>query len=91
MPVEEFDINKLVKEIKEIIRTIDCYPKCYDEFIKSFDSIEVEALEVYLKLTTDSESKPYFHCIYDYEKGYYYGYDYYRIFRDLAYAFKNEE
>ena len=52
----------------------------------------IEATEVYLKLTIDIESELYFHCIYDYEKrDYYYGYDYYRIFRDLAYAFKNEE
>ena len=65
--------------IYDFIEATENYIKFYKEFVLNFNSYEV--METSIKLTINVDSDEYLH----------YGYDYYGIFKYLAYAFKNEE
>ena len=84
---EDFDINKLIKEAEGY------YPKFYEEFVLSFDSIE--SMEVSIKLAINIESNEYKYNLFNSYSNYYeYYYNYRKIIRDLAInygIYKDEE
>ena len=84
---EDFDINKLIKEAEGY------YPRFYEEFVLSFDSIE--SMEVSIKLAINIESNEYKYNLFNSYSNYYeYYYNYRKIIRDLAInygIYKDEE
>ena len=84
---EYFDINKLIKEAEGY------YPRFYEEFVLSFDSIE--SMEVSIKLAINIESNEYKYNLFNSYSNYYeYYYNYRKIIRDLAInygIYKDEE
>lgn len=84
---EDFDINKLIKEAEGY------YPRFYEEFVLSFDS--VESMEVSIKLAINIESNEYKYNLFNSYSNYYeYYYNYRKIIRDLAInygIYKDEE